>query len=115
VKDLPQGRPAFVNFFTTREESDDATEFGLGIPQFLRLMNSAVFNEGGSLIDEMAKDGSPPAKNIERLFLTTLSRRPTAKELEKMVAYVERKGDVRKGYAGVLWVLINSAEFVCDR
>jgi hypothetical protein len=113
VKDLPQGRQGFVTFFTTKEEGDDPDEFGLGIPQFLRLMNSPVFNEGGPVTDELAKE--VPAKAIETLFLRTLSRRPTAAEAEKMAAYVAKKGDVRKGYAGVLWVLLNSAEFVCNR
>jgi hypothetical protein len=57
-----------------------------------------------------------PAK-IEALYLATLSRRPTAAELERSVAYVERGGptlDPKKALADVLWSLINSAEFVLN-
>jgi hypothetical protein len=109
------GREAFVAFFTTKEEGDDPNEFSQGIPQFLRLMNSGSFNQGGPAIDNLMKDKVPPEKVIEGLFLATLSRRPSQAEMEKLSAYVARKGDLKKGYAGVLWVLLNSAEFTCIR
>jgi hypothetical protein len=110
------GRDAFVAFFTTKEEGDDPSEFSMGIPQFLRLMNSGTFNQGGPVIDRLMKaDGATPQTVVEGLFLSVLSRRPTATEVEKLTAYVARKEDQKKGYAGVLWVLLNSAEFMCVR
>jgi len=52
---------------------------------------------------------------IESLFLGTLSRRPTETEAKKLAAYIARKPEAKEGYLGVLWILINSAEFVCVR
>lgn len=108
-------REAFLNFFTAKADGDDATEMRLGIPQYLRLMNSQPFNEGAAVIDKLIKDGAGADKVIESLFLTTLSRRPTAAEAKKMAAFVAKKQAPKAGYIGVLWVLINSAEFVCIR
>jgi hypothetical protein len=54
---------------------------------------------------------------VEVLYLATLSRRPTAEECARSVAYVERGGptlDPKKALADVLWSLINSAEFVLN-
>ena len=52
---------------------------------------------------------------IEGLFLATLARRPGEAELKKLTDHVMKKEDRRAGYNGVLWVLVNSAEFVCNR
>jgi hypothetical protein len=109
------GRQSFVSFFTTKEEGDDPTDFSLGVPQFLRLMNSAQFNRGGPVIDRLARDDATPEQVVEGLFLAALSRRPTEAELKKMTDYVKKKDNPRDGYNGVLWVLLNSAEFVCIR
>ena len=108
-------REAFVRFFSTKEEGDDGTEMGFGIPQFLRLMNSRQFNESGAAIDRVMEDEAAPDKVIESLFLTALARRPTPAEAQKLAAYVARKETPKDGYVGVLWVLVNSAEFVCVR
>jgi hypothetical protein len=57
---------------------------------------------------------------IETLYLATLSRRPTAKETERLLGYVAKATDSTKGDIGrrrgdalgdVFWVLLNSAEF----
>ncbi len=108
-------RAAFVNFFTTKEEGGDPTDMTFGVPQFLRLMNAQAFNKGGPVVDRVVQQGASPPAAIEALFLCTLSRRPTEAEVKKLAAYVARKSDPKDGYAGVLWVLVNSAEFVCIR
>ncbi len=108
-------REAFINFFTTKGDGENPTEMRFGIPQYLRLMNAQPFNEGAAVIDQLVKDGASADKVIEMLFLTTLSRRPTEAEAQKMAAFVARKKAPKDGYVGVLWVLINSAEFVCIR
>jgi hypothetical protein len=107
-------RDLFVQFFSTASQDDAATDFSFGIPQFLRLMNAAQFNKGGAVVDRLAKENAPPEKVIEGLFLATLARRPTEGELKKVSAYVARK-DSRTAYNSVLWILLNSAEFVCNR
>jgi hypothetical protein len=108
-------RAAFVNFFSTKEEGDDPTEMSFGVPQFLRLMNSRPFNDGGAVVGQLMKDGAGTEQVIEQLFLTALARRPTEAEAKKMAEFVARKAEPKDGYVGVLWVLLNSAEFVCVR
>jgi hypothetical protein len=108
-------REAFVRFFSTKEEGDDGTEMGFGVPQFLRLMNSRPFNEGGAVIDALVKEETSPEQAVEVLFLRTLNRRPTQDEAQKFSAYLAKRPDPKAGLTGVLWVLVNSAEFVCVR
>jgi hypothetical protein len=108
-------RDSFVRFFDTKDEGDDATESGHGIPQFLRLMNSAPFNRATPLIETLVKDCVSRDKALETMFLTTLARRPTPAEVAKVSAFLEKQGDAKKGYSGVMWVLLNSAEFICVR
>lgn len=108
-------RQKFIRFFDTREDDDDRTDFAYGIPHFLRLINSPQTKNGGVIVDRLMKRESNPGKVIEGLYLATLSRRPTAEEAKRMAEYVSTHSDRKKGYAGVLWVLLNSAEFVCVR
>jgi hypothetical protein len=107
-------RDEFVNFFRGQGGAEPG-EFAHGIPQFLRRMNGELFNAGGPLVGRLVKEGAAPEKAIEALFLATLSRRPTAKERELMAKYVARRPTPEQGYAGVLWVLLNSGEFVLNR
>jgi hypothetical protein len=109
------GRQAFVRFFDTKDDASDATESGHGIPQYLRLMNSGSFNRGSKITEQLARDNIEPKAAVEKLFLTALARRPTASEVEKMTTYLGKQADAKKGYDGIYWVLINSAEFMCIR
>jgi hypothetical protein len=108
-------REQFVSMFTGKEGPDNPAEWTLGVPQILRLMNSALLNQGGPIIERLLKVDSDPAKMIEALYLATLSRRPTADEAAKCAAFVARKNDPKGAYAGLLWVLLNSGEFLCNR
>jgi hypothetical protein len=108
-------REQFVRLFAAKEAADSASEWTLGVPQILRLMNSGLLNQGGPVIDRVLQQSTDAEKRIEHLYLATLSRRPTPDELEKFSAYVAGKEDAKSAYAGVLWVLLNSAEFVCNR
>jgi hypothetical protein len=109
------GRQAFVRFFDTKDDGDDATDSGHGIPQFLRLMNSPQFNRGGAITQKLAKENVSQAHALESLYLATLARRPNTVEMEKLTAYLAKQADAKKGYDNVLWVLLNSAEFICIR
>lgn len=52
---------------------------------------------------------------IEWLYLTTLSRRPTAEELVEAMDYVGQGPDQRTVLNGVLWMLVNSSEYLLVR
>jgi hypothetical protein len=105
-------RDAFVAFFRG-DEGGDPTEYSHGIPQALRLMNSPQFSRP-AMIDRLTKNGGKPEQVVEQLYLTTLSRRPTSSEMDRMIAHV-KKADGKTGYGDVLWVLLNSSEFVLNR
>jgi hypothetical protein len=52
---------------------------------------------------------------VEALFLATLSRRPTEEERLRYRSNLREADDRGKGLADVLWVLINSEEFLVNR
>jgi hypothetical protein len=107
----PGTRAEFIAFFRAAEGADP-TEYPAGIPQALRLMNSSALNDGTGLLNKLARPGQPPAQVIERLYLVTLSRRPTAPESQRLINFLQSAGsDPRQAYADILWVLLNSSEF----
>src|SRR5262249_42719529 len=104
-------RDAFVNHFRTQADSD-TNEFTQGIPQFLRRLNAAEFNSGAPLVDRLAASGASNDSAVESLYLSTLSRRPTTEEVRLMSDYIAKRNDPKRGLQGVLWILLNSGEFV---
>jgi hypothetical protein len=105
-------RTQFINFFRV-DDNTDATEYTAGIPQALRLMNSAQFARGGTLLN--GDKNATPEQLIDRLYLGTIARRPTTTERQKLLAHVEKhKGDERKAYGDILWALVNSSEFALN-
>jgi hypothetical protein len=109
------GPVTLTRFFDTREYDDDVTDFPFGVPQVLKLMNTNLTHRAGEAAARVAGKaaGSDGKRVIEDLYLTALTRRPRADELEKMAAFVAKQGP-QQGYAGVMWALLNSAEFVSN-
>ncbi|HLJ93901.1 MAG TPA: DUF1549 and DUF1553 domain-containing protein [Gemmataceae bacterium] len=110
----PNARTVFVNFFQN-EDGSDPTQYQAGIPQALRLMNSPQLTGGGVVLEQALKTLHTPAQIIERLYLATLSRRPTAAESHHLLTFVHgHAADPRKAYRDVLWALLNSSEFAVN-
>jgi hypothetical protein len=107
-------RDEFVNFFRGQGGGEPG-EFAHGIPQFLRRMNGERFDTPAPVIDRLVKAGAGTEKALETLYLTALARRPTAREKERMTKYIAGRPTPAEGYSGVLWVLLNSGEFVLNR
>src|SRR5262249_6387040 len=107
-------RDEFVNYFRGQNDGTENGEFTHGIPQFLRRMNTEMFNQGAPLIDVLIKTRVGRDEAIEALYLATLSRRPTGDETRLLGAYVDKRDQPEQGYAGVLWILLNSGEFVLN-
>jgi hypothetical protein len=101
-------REAFVNFFLAGADTSSPLDYEAGIPQALRLMNSPIANNPASVRALTA--GSQPAEALEKLYLATLSRRPTATETKDLTAYIERVGPAT-AYGDILWAVLNSSEF----
>jgi hypothetical protein len=104
-------RAQFVNSFGL--DDVDPMEYQAGIPQVLNLMNSARMNQAIAN-SSLVKTSKPQAEAIEQLYLATLSRRPTSVEMTKLTAHVTKADSVQKGYADILWALLNSSEFTLN-
>jgi hypothetical protein len=107
----PGSRAAFVEFFRPGEGADP-TEYPAGIPQVLRLMNSEWMGRTSAFVRQTVKPDQLPARNIERLFLATLSRRPTAAETQRLTKYLRaNNSNPSRAYGDILWALLNCSEF----
>lgn len=106
-------RNFFVAFFQN-EDGGDATEYSAGIPQVLRLMNGPLLNRGMALHAAIRIDATPQDV-ITSLYLTTLARRPTVTELDRMREhFAGQRFQPRQAYADMLWALLNSSEFALN-
>jgi hypothetical protein len=110
----PTPRAVFVSQFRGPGEADEPTELKLGVPHALKLMNESYYNTGGKVVDRVLGSTSTPTDAVEQLFLAVLSRRPTADERAKFVTFVEKQKSPRDAYCRVVWVLLNSSEFMLN-
>lgn len=113
AKPLFESREDFVRAYRMTEEPN-ADELPLGIPQMLRLLNAPQWNVVPAWIDQLAQSTKGSAEVIDMLYLVTLARRPSEQEAHIMTDYLARRSDRRTGYAGLLWILLNSSEFVLN-
>ena len=112
----------FVLTFGT-DENDEATTFNGTIPQALALMNgevvrNAVKVEKGSYLREVLEGKDKEQDKIKKLYLSTLSRSPSVKEMTmaqqllKSVNKPANKDDQIAAYQDLFWALLNSNEFI---
>jgi hypothetical protein len=113
-------------------QTDKATESQTSILQALSLMNGRFIADATSLDARRSPRLSAildapfmtTASRVETLYLATLSRKPTPREAERIIRYVETGGDAhtdqptpeqkKAALADVYWVLLNSSEFVVN-
>lgn len=114
AKKGPQGpRDNFINFF--RVEDANPLEYQNGIPQALRMMNSPFTAKSDVTAAQITAGAKTPREAIEKLYIASLSRRPTTQEYERLTTYVNRPGSTpRTAYGDILWALLNSSEFVLN-
>jgi hypothetical protein len=117
-------RGEFLTKFASRTERP--VDAQTSILQALTLMNGKLVAAATSLkqSETLAAVVDAPfastAERIETLYLATLSRRPSARELDRAVRFVENaaRGTERTAYsdalADVFWALLNSSEFVLN-
>jgi hypothetical protein len=107
-------RDEFIRFFRAQGDGNVATEYGQGIPQLLRLLNSRMLDNGAPILARLSASESHREEAVATLFLTALSRRPTSAETTSVLRYLQRRTDPRAGYRGVLWALLNCSEFAIN-
>lgn len=114
-------RQEFLENF--KNESESPAERASTILQALQLMNGGFVADATNLTDSQtlaAVIDAPfldTAGKIEAMFLTTLSRPPSAEELEQFQSYVASGGprqDAQAALSDVFWALLNSAEFLTN-
>jgi hypothetical protein len=84
---------AFDFLFSVDEEGPPPADFAGSIQQALLFLNGKLVNRAAAAIPGMALAGivefpTDDAQKVEALYLRTLSRRPTAAETRRAVAFV---------------------------
>lgn len=107
----------YVFLFDNDDNQGNQEEFQGTIPQALFLMNGKMTNDAlrplaSNTSSRVISDYEDPGRRIEELYLITLSRKPTAEESRKLVAYVSQNGNEGSAYEDILWSLMNSHEFL---
>jgi hypothetical protein len=54
----------------------------------------------------------PPAETLDELYLTVLARYPLPAEKEQMLPLLAEAGNQRETCEDIVWVLLNSKEFL---
>tara|TARA_B100000029_G_scaffold389311_1_gene385657 strand:+ start:42 stop:1940 length:1899 start_codon:yes stop_codon:yes gene_type:complete len=105
----------FQRRFGINEE--DATDFTHGVAQMLTMINHPRLHERSKSLDAHLKKNpqAEPDSVIEWLYLSTLSRRPTATESAEARAFVDKSTSRDVAFDGVLWMLVNRSEFLLIR
>jgi hypothetical protein len=107
-------RDQFVQFFLAGAEQANTAEYGAGIPQALRLMNSRIVGNPAA-VRALAPPGTKPAGAFEAIYLAALSRRPTTDEVTRLKEYVAKVETLNEAYGDILWAVLNSSEFTTVR
>jgi hypothetical protein len=85
--------------------------------QRLHLLNSSHIQsklfKGDKLIALFMEPTKKPRDTVDALYLTILSRYPTADELATLTAYRQEVPEKRRLAMDIAWALINTAEFQC--
>lgn len=102
------------------DPSLDAAEVNGTIPQALLLMNNQVLNTPiqaakTSVVGGILRDYPADENAVERVYLLSLARKPTAREMTRCTQHVAASTTRAAALEDILWALINSAEFQHNR
>lgn len=108
----PDTRSEFTQFFA-EDSALDPTAYQRGIPHLLRLMNSRQFagRNIAALVTRSASSGRSPDDVAGDLFLTILSRRPTAEEQRLFRDHLGRADSAQAACRELAWALMMTSEF----
>jgi hypothetical protein len=90
------------------------------IPQALLLMNNPQLNQkmkavGTNLLARILSAYPKNEDAIRMVYLRTLARRPTEREMRRCLSYVRQVGNRAEAFEDILWALVNSTEFQTRR
>jgi hypothetical protein len=93
-----------------------ARSTGASLSQVLHLSFSpnieGKIGAGNGRVAKLLEKKTPPAQSVDELYLAAFARFPTAAERDRALAYLKRQTDQRRGLEDLLWVLINTREFM---
>ncbi|MBV8881755.1 MAG: DUF1549 domain-containing protein [Planctomycetaceae bacterium] len=98
------------------DEGSESVDFAGTIPSALMMMNSQVIAGGttarplNGFGEMLAKHPSPDAK-VRAIFLSCVSRLPSASEASRWMAHVTKSAGT-SGYEDLMWTLLNTSEFL---
>jgi hypothetical protein len=106
--------------YSDDDEMVAADNFSLSIDQALLVMNGEATSQlsswnRGSVLDKVITAGDKPEKQIERLFVTVLSRKPGTEETKRFADYLKEAKDPRQAWEDMLFTLLVSTEFATTR
>jgi hypothetical protein len=86
------------------------------IAQALHLLNGDALNKKVAAptgrIETLLKNKTPLPAVVETLYLTTVSRPPNEQEVNEAQAWIAKAATPKEGIQDLLWVLVNSKEFL---
>jgi hypothetical protein len=108
----------FVQAFGT-DENDESTSFDGTIPQALMMMNGELMQNAltpskGSLLGNVVAERTRDAEKIKTLYLATLNRPPTTREIQLANRVLGRAKSPLEAYQDLYWALLNSNEFIVN-
>ncbi|QDU51803.1 DUF1549 domain-containing protein [Gimesia panareensis] len=112
-------RGQFSSLFTF-DPSTSQDEITGDVPQALFMMNSEALNgmlgtSRSTKLAQITRDFPENKAAIQELYLLTLSREPTAKELEICLDYFKQAEHRETALEDLMWSLLNSSEFITKR
>ena len=100
-------------FGQSDRESIEASSTDGAVPQVLQMFNGPITHmilDPRSLMFNTVTKETKPEDRVNVIFLTVLSRRPTADE--RKIALEEVRAHGNGGYGNVIWALVNTREFL---
>ena len=97
-----------------------ADEIESSVPQALLLMNNPAISQriqakGSNLLARILSSYPQDEDAIRMVYLRTLARKPTDKELDRCRDYIKKTEKRSEAFEDVLWALLNSTEFQTKR
>src|SRR5262249_30164241 len=116
-------RPGLEGLFKAEFDFDPSTksdDVEGSITQILLLMNNPTINQriqakGTNLLGRILTAYPQDDEAIRMVYLRTLARKPTDRELTKCRDYIKKTGNRSEAFEDILWALINSTEFQTKR
>ncbi|OYW17707.1 MAG: hypothetical protein B7Z55_12000, partial [Planctomycetales bacterium 12-60-4] len=113
----PRGQFNQIFTFDPSTPQEDLTG---NVQQSLFLMNTPMFRNatastGGSKLAQILRTQSDDQDAVAEVYLLTLSREPSDRELKVCQQYIRDVGNRGEAYEDLLWGLLNSSEFLSRR